>query len=415
MSSPPRRASPTLVALGVLVALVAVLLLWQQPWSSGDSTSPSVDDSELDVRLRSQLTQAAASTDGASWSAAFGPDGAPVGAASWEAREALGVADVDLALVSVGAAPDREDGTRSAIVRVTWDVREDAVLGPAAESTATVAARVRPSTRSETVDVLGFEPRGDGSASDPVPLWLSGEVTIDDTSSAVVVTVATGDGPGVPAAAALTATGAAQVSALTGSTARVAVIVPSSGESAAAILGRGSEGLGRVAGVATTVAGAGVPVVVLNPAEFERMDPRGRQIVVTHELTHAMTGGIGTAAPTWLVEGFADWVALHDDTAPLATSAGDLLAQVARSGPPEALPADDDLAGPTSGAAYQGAWLSLVVLGRDDGGDAAVLEVYREVVAGTPVEQALAGVGTSVAELTAQWRDYLVYSASTVS
>ena len=415
MSSPPHRASPTLVALGVLAALVAVLLLWQQPWSSGEASSRSADDADLDVRLRSQLTQAAAATDAASWSAAFGPAGASVGVASWEAREALGVADVALALVSVGAAPDREDGTRSAIVRVTWGVGDDAVLGPAGESVATVAARVRPSAQGEAVDVVGFEPRGDGSASDPVPLWLSGEVTIDDTSAALVVSVATGEGSGIPSAAALTATAAAQVSALTGSTARVAVIVPSSEASAAAILGRGSAGLGRVAGVATTVAGAGAPVVVLNPAEFERMDPRGRQVVVTHELTHAMTGGVGTTAPTWLVEGFADWVALHDDTAPLATSAGDLLAQVARSGPPEALPTENDLAGPTSGAAYQGAWLSLVVLGRENGGDAAVLEVYREAVAGTPVEQVLAAVGSSVAELTAQWRDYLVYSASTVS
>ena len=155
--------------------------------------------------------------------------------------------------------------------------------------------------------------------------------------------------------------------------------------------------------------------VVLNPAEFARMDPRGSQIVVTHELTHALTGVVGTTAPTWLVEGFADWVALHDDTAPLATSAGALLTQVAQSGAPEALPSDEDLAGPTSGAAYQGAWLSLVVLAREHGGDAAVLQVYRAVVGGTALADALASVGTSVEELTAQWRDYLVYSASTVS
>lgn len=92
-----------------------------------------------------------------------------------------------------------------------------------------------------------------------------------------------------------------------------------------------------------------------------------------------------------------------------------MLTQVAQSGPPDALPTDEDLAGPTSGAAYQGAWLSLVVLAKEHGGDATVLEVYRSVVGGAPVSEALAAVGTSIDELTRQWGDYLVYNASTVS
>lgn len=414
MSPSKRSASSTLLALAVLTALVAVLLVWQRPWDSSESPGP-VDESELDGRLRSQLTSAADATDAASWAAGFGPDGSDVAAQSWAARDALGIADVGLTLVSVGAAPDRDDGTRSAVVRVTWEVAAEALLGQAGESTATIAARVRPAGGSDAVDVLGFEPRGDGSGSDPLPLWLSGEVTVGGSSAGPVITVGTGQGPGVPEAAALTAVGQGRVSALTGSVTRAAVIVPSSAQAAAAILGRSSDTFGPVAGVATTLAGGDLPVVVLNPAEFARMDPRGRQIVVTHELTHAMTGVVGTTAPTWLVEGFADWVALHDDTAPLATSAGALLMQVAQSGPPEAFPTDEDLAGPTSGAAYQAAWLALVVLGLEHGGDAVVLEVYRAVAGGTPVDQALAAVGTSVGELTAQWRDYLVNSASTVS
>jgi hypothetical protein len=153
-----------------------------------------------------------------------------------------------------------------------------------------------------------------------------------------------------------------------------------------------------------------VPVVVLNPTEFDRMDPRGRQVVVTHELTHAMTGAVGTSAETWLVEGFADWVALHDDSAPLTTSAGELLLQVASSGPPAALPTDADLAGSTSSAAYQGAWLAVVVLGQGPGGDAAVLRAYRAVIDGATVDAALGEVGTSVDELTARWQDYLTAS-----
>ncbi|MEG9225579.1 hypothetical protein [Aeromicrobium sp. Sec7.5] len=414
MSPSPRRATPTLVALGVLLALVAALLVWQRPWASQDP-SAAADDSDLDARLRSQLTSATAATDAAGWAAEFGPGGVGVGQASWEAREALGVDDATLTLLSVGAAPDRDDGTRSAVIRVSWTTTDDALLGPAEQVTATVAARVRSAAGTNEVDVLGFGPRDGGSASDPLPLWLAGEVVVSGSSDVPVVTVAAADGPGVPEAAALTAVGQAQVTALTGSSSRAAVIVPSRAQDAAALLGRAPDALGPVAGVTTSLPGVGSPVVVLNPGEFARMDPRGSQIVVTHELTHALTDVVGTTAPTWLVEGFADWVALHDDTAPLATSAGALLTQVAQSGPPDALPTDEDLAGPTSGAAYQGAWLSVVVLARDHGGDEAVLQVYRAVAGGAPVEQALAAVGTSVAELTAQWRDYLVYSASTVS
>lgn len=414
MSLSKRQASPSLLALGVLVALVAVLLAWQRPWSSSDSSASS-DDSELDARLRSQLTAASAASDPLAWAEGFGPDGSRVAAASWAARLALGVDDVDLTLVSVGDAPDRSDGTRSAVVRVSWSVSDDAVLGAAEEATSTIGARVRSAGDGRAVDLLGFEPSSSSSSPDSVPLWLSGDVTVAGSETLPVVVVAGGDGPGVPGADALAGVGEAQVRALTATSGRAVVVVPPSRDSAGAVLGRAPADLGSVAGVATTLPGVGLPAVVLNPAEFERMDPRGRQVVVTHELTHALTGVVGTSAPTWLVEGFADWVALHDDTAPLATSAGALLTQVAQSGPPDALPTDEDLAGPTSGAAYQGAWLSLVVLAKEHGGDATVLEVYRSVVGGAPVSEALAAVGTSIDELTRQWGDYLVYNASTVS
>ncbi len=414
MSLSKRQASPSLLALGVLVALVAVLLAWQRPWSSSDSSASS-DDSELDARLRSQLTAASAASDPLAWAEGFGPDGSRVAAASWAARLALGVDDVDLTLVSVGDAPDRSDGTRSAVVRVSWSVSDDAVLGAAEEATSTIGARVRSAGDGRAVDLLGFEPSSSSSSPDSVPLWLSGDVTVAGSETLPVVVVAGGDGPGVPGADALAGVGEAQVRALTATSGRAVVVVPPSRDSAGAVLGRAPADLGSVAGVATTLPGVGLPAVVLNPAEFERMDPRGRQVVVTHELTHALTGVVGTSAPTWLVEGFADWVALHDDTAPLATSAGALLTQVAQSGPPDALPTDEDLAWPTSGAAYQGAWLSLVVLAKEHGGDATVLEVYRSVVGGAPVSEALAAVGTSIDELTRQWGDYLVYNASTVS
>ncbi|GAA1733439.1 hypothetical protein [Aeromicrobium alkaliterrae] len=416
MTSSPRRVAPTLVAGGVLVALVAVLLVWQRPWAGGDEGAPS-GGGDLESRLRAQLTASSDASDASAWSAGFGPGGRELGQASWAARQALGVDDVTMTLVSLGDAPDRGDGTRSAVVRVRWTSADDALLGRADEATATVVARVRAADgadESAGVDVLGVEASTGTTTPDPLPLWLAGEVTVAGTPEVALVTVG-GDGPGVPEAAALTATAQTRVSALVGATGRSAVIVPANEQTASALLGRGPAGLGAVAGVTTRLPGSSDPVVVLNPAEFERMDARGRQIVVTHELTHAMTDAISTSAETWLVEGFADWVALHDDTAPLTTSAGAALFAVTQSGPPAALPTSDDLAGAGSAAAYQGAWLAVDVLGREHGGDAAVLQVYAAALGGTPIDQALAGVGTSVAELTQQWRDYLTYSASTVS
>src|SRR5699024_1664909 len=77
--------------------------------------------------------------------------------------------------------------------------------------------------------------------------------------------------------------------------------------------------------------------VLCNPEVFATMDDRAAQVVMTHEATHALTGAIGRSAPQWVIEGFADWVALHDDSADLSQSAGQILQRVAEEGPPQQL------------------------------------------------------------------------------
>ncbi len=66
-------------------------------------------------------------------------------------------------------------------------------------------------------------------------------------------------------------------------------------------------------------------MILLNPAVFATMDQRAAQVVLSHEATHLLTSAVGTKAETWVVEGFADFVALHDDDAPLSLSAGQVL------------------------------------------------------------------------------------------
>jgi hypothetical protein len=187
------------------------------------------------------------------------------------------------------------------------------------------------------------------------------------------------------------------------------------------VVGQPAEQLRQIAAVTTRLGGeagsARDDVVVLNPTVFATMDRRAAQVVVTHEATHLLTRAVGTRSESWVVEGFADFVALHDDSAPLSVSAGQILAQVRSDGAPERLPAADDFGAERHGlgAVYESAWLVFRMLGERHG-DAAVVDFYESVMAGKPLADALgASFDLTIDRLTAQWRAYLAKSASTVS
>jgi hypothetical protein len=108
---------------------------------------------------------------------------------------------------------------------------------------------------------------------------------------------------------------------------------------------------------------------------------------------------------------------LHDDTAPLSLSAGQILRQVEKDGAPKALPSPDDFdkGGHGLGAVYESAWMIFRMLGESHS-DATIVRFYRDVLAGTDVDTAVRrSFDLSMGQLTAQWRDYLTKSASTVS
>jgi len=158
-------------------------------------------------------------------------------------------------------------------------------------------------------------------------------------------------------------------------------------------------------------------IVLLNPAVFSTMDQRAAQVVLSHEATHVLTSAVGTTAQTWVVEGFADFVALHDDTAPLSLSAGQVLADVKAGRAPKHLPTAADFAstGHGFGAAYESAWMVFRMLGETHS-DADIISFYDDVLGGTKLETALTkAFGMTVDQLTADWQDYLEKSASTVS
>ena len=220
--------------------------------------------------------------------------------------------------------------------------------------------------------------------------------------------------------AALTTTAVPRVTAAWGSwRERVVVLVPDDTEELAGLLGSSSD-LSRIAAVATAELRGGQgeydPAgdrVLVNPETFAGLGAVGRQVVLTHEVTHVATRrASGPAVPGWLAEGFADLVAYTGVDLPVSVTAADLATEVRAGRLPAALPVDADFEGgsPRLSQAYQGSWLAVRLLDERHGRP-ALLRFYRAVGArrgvppATAVEDALrAELGTTTAALTVDWR-----------
>lgn len=180
---------------------------------------------------------------------------------------------------------------------------------------------------------------------------------------------------------------------------RPVVLVPASAAEAARLAGVAS-----VDGLAAVADGGRVIVV---PEFFARLTPTGRDVVLTHELTHvaAGTGGL----PIWLYEGFADYVAYRDAGLPVRVAAAELAAEVGAGRAPRRLPGPADFSlqgdGDRLARAYQEAWLACRFLAGHRG-ERTLVRLYREAQAGG-VDRALAALGLSTGTLTERWRAYL--------
>jgi hypothetical protein len=160
---------------------------------------------------------------------------------------------------------------------------------------------------------------------------------------------------------------------------------------------------------------ADAPVhVFVNPDVFGALRTQGAQVVMSHEAVHVATHAATSDMPLWLLEGFADYVALRDVDLPLSTTAGQVIRQVRRHGPPATLPGAAQFDTTTShlGASYESAWLVCRLLA-DTGGEAALVRLYRQVDDGTGLGPALrATFGLGVADLTRRWQGELQDLAS---
>lgn len=351
----------------------------------------------------SELAQALSRGDEET-SAALAPDGDSA------ARDLLAALAGNAAGLRVGGVELRfvdqlgvlgRDGSWTARADLTWELRGQ----PAGPARTEVEVGLRQG--DGRVAVTGF-------TGGRIPLWLRGPALIERAGDTLVVTAGQDPAP----YAALATRALPQVRrVLPDLRGGLVVEVPGSSSELDAVLGVPEGTYSGVAAVTASVDGRfadASPVhVFVNPEELGRLRRTGAQVVMTHEAVHALTGAPTSRAPVWLVEGFADYVALRDVDLPLSQTAAQVLAQVRREGAPDRLPgeAEFDVTAPHLGAAYEAAWLACRALVELAGED-ALLDVYASAGAGTEVEAALRQeAGVDLATLTSRWRDLLLDAA----
>ncbi|MEV5002932.1 hypothetical protein [Nocardioides sp. LML1-1-1.1] len=251
-----------------------------------------------------------------------------------------------------------------------------------------------------------------GGETGRLPLWLTGPVVV--RRSAGVLVLATGAAADADRFARRAQRAVTAARGVLGGDERLVVEVPADPAQLGRALDADQATYAAIAAVTAPVDGtrvAGSPVhVFVNRSVYDALDPVAAQVVMTHEAVHAVTGAVlAQGAPLWLVEGFADYVALRDVDLPVSRTAAQVIAQVKREGVPERLPAESDFDPAAShlGTVYEAAWLLCVILAehRDE---AALVAFYRSVLGGTKVASALrASFGWSEADLTAAWRSRL--------
>jgi hypothetical protein len=189
---------------------------------------------------------------------------------------------------------------------------------------------------------------------------------------------------------------------------------PSSKEALDETLGAAPGEYAAIAAVTTSVDGSTSPTtpvhVFVNPDVFGSLKAEGAQVVMSHEATHVASDAVRSRAPLWLLEGFADYVALRDVDLPLSVTAGQIIRQVRKDGAPRQLPAAADFNTQTThlGTAYEAAWLACRLLAQS-GGEQNLVALYRRASRGDAVDAVLRDLyGFGEKEFTRRWRSELV-------
>ncbi|WP_460625710.1 hypothetical protein [Intrasporangium mesophilum] len=215
-----------------------------------------------------------------------------------------------------------------------------------------------------------------------------------------------------------TATARARVAAVWGESQPAVWVAPATDADAARLLGRSAADLDGVAaatdGPLTPGQHAGADRIVLIPGAWTALQPDGRDVVMTHELTHATVRAATTqTVPLWLAEGFADYVAYRRIDLPEATIAAPALKQARDQGVPHALPTDADF-DPSAGRLQTAYGLALLAVRTiaDEYGTPDLVRLY-EAAAGS-ISLPTAQVGDRDAALALAFEQTLHTRESTI-
>jgi hypothetical protein len=169
---------------------------------------------------------------------------------------------------------------------------------------------------------------------------------------------------------------------------------------------------GTYAGIAAVTSFAGsstaedAPVhVFVNPEVTAGLRRAGAQVVMSHELVHVATDAARTTTEPWLVEGFADYVALRDTNLPDRTTLGRAIAAARADGVPTELPtsADFDTRDKDLQARYEEAWLACRLIAQRVG-ERGLVSIYNATIgSGVPLPTVLARNAFPMQELVRLW------------
>jgi hypothetical protein len=247
-----------------------------------------------------------------------------------------------------------------------------------------------------------------GDYGDPAPLWLLSRLAVESSRRSLVMVAGAADLARFSAMADQAVVDVRKV--LPGWRGKLVVEVPASEDQLSRTLGSAEHQYDEIAAVTTTVDGSlsrSSPThIFVNPQVFDPLGERGAQIVMSHEATHVATHAATSSMPTWLLEGFADYVALAHVDLPVSVTASQILADVRKHGPPDHLPGQKefDAANPALGASYEAAWLACRLLAQTYG-EQKLIAFYRMSDRDSSTTQAFRKVfGTNEQEFTNAWR-----------
>lgn len=292
------------------------------------------------------------------------------------------------------------DGAWSGVVEMTW--RFDGF--DAAPAQADVAVRFAPDDDGLAITGFGASAASEGR----VPLWLRGELAV--TRSDEYLVLVDGKQREADDVAQRVARGIPVVQkVLPEWSAPVVVEVPAHASDLDETLGSAP---GTYAGIAAVTAGVGkdtgpdAPVhVFVNPEVTDGLRRAGAQVVMSHELVHIATDAVRKPVEPWLLEGFADYVALRDTQLPDRVTLGRAIEAARRDGVPKALPtaADFDTRAQDLQARYEEAWLACRIIA-ERLGERDLVAIYLRVQNGQSLAAVLQSAGFSEPILGRDWQ-----------